>query len=53
MIIVIRIYLLLANSFNQSGPSVTIIHASKTFTESFVFIPSKANTPRLKTNLAI
>ena len=36
MISVIRIYLMLANSFNQSGPDVTIYHARKTFTESFV-----------------
>ena len=33
MISVIRIYLLLANSSNQSGPGVTIYHARKTSTE--------------------
>ena len=53
MISVIRIYLLLVNSFNQSGPGVTIYRARKTFTESLVFSASKANTLRLKTNLAI
>ena len=36
---------MLANSFNQSGPDVTIYHARKAFTraftESFVFSPSQ------------
>ena len=53
MISMIRIYLLLANSFNQSGPGVTIYHARNTFTGNFVFIPSKADSLRLKTNLAV
>ena len=54
MISVIRISLMLANSFNLSGSGVTIYHARKTFMESFVFSLSKVNTEtETKTNLAI
>ena len=50
MISVIRIYLLLS----EPGPaSQYIMQVRKTFTESFVFSSSKANTLRLKTNLAM